>query len=358
MESNPRSEGGQQPYVPVQVVNPRRPVPPKRRIGILGPLFFIALVLLGVSALLNFVLLIGTASFSSSSGLQEKFFSHERYGSDKIAIITVEGMIYDEDGGFVKRQIDAAAKDDDVKAIVLRVNSPGGTITGSDYLFHHLTKLRTEHKKPIVVSMGSLAASGGYYVSMAVGQTPDTIFAEETTFTGSIGVIISLFNASELLTKWGIKEDTVASHHLKNMGSFAKPMTEEEREIWQALVDEGFDRFKSVVKLGRQKFEGDGEALDKLATGQVYTGTQALELGLIDKIGFIEDAIDRAIALAGLDKDDVCVMKYKPEPTMADVLLGVRAESPSLDLEKLIDMTVPRGYYLCTRMTPLAGSGK
>ena len=117
-----------------------------------------------------------------------------------------------------------------LKALVIRVNSPGGTISGSDYMLHHLQEFKKKTKVPIVVSMGAMAASGGYYVSMAVGDTPDSIFAEPTTWTGSIGVIIPHYNLAGLMKEVGIEEDEVTSHRLKGMGSIARPMTEEEKE--------------------------------------------------------------------------------------------------------------------------------
>jgi protease-4 len=320
-------------------------------------LIVLLLLALGLSGMLNLVLLVSGSGFDSSGTVREKFVSHERFGGDKVVIMSLEGMILGEDGGFVKRQIDQAIKDDDVKAVVLRINSPGGTVTGSDYLYHHLCRLREERNIPIVVSMGSLAASGGYYAAMAVGDTPDSIFAERTTWTGSIGVIIPHYDLSTLLQeKLGVEDDSVSSHPLKNMGSFAKQMTEEERRIYQALVDETFEQFKDIIKAGRPKFEKDPEALDELATGQIYTAQQALEHGLVDKIGFVEAAIDRAIELAGLDKDDVRVVKYQREPTLADVLLGVSSPDRGVDLAALLDLTAPRAYYLSTRMTPLVRS--
>ena len=121
------------------------------------------------------------------------------------------------------------------------------------------------------------------------------------------------------------------------MGSFARKMTDEERKIFQELVDEGFTQFKDAIKQGRPKFRKDPAALDKLATGQVFTAEQALENGLIDKIGFIEDAIDRAIRLAGLDKENVKVVKYKAEPRLSDLLFGQSRVQPSLDLAALLD---------------------
>lgn len=351
MDPNSRPDDFQRPLTPELVTQP--PVgKPRKRFRALGTLLVLLLLLaLGGSVLLNVALLIG-GSFDSRHRVQEKFYSHQRYGSQKIAIISVEGMIFEGDG-FVKRQIDRAKEDEAVKAVVLRVNSPGGTVTGSDYIYHHLCKLAEHSRVPIVVSMGGLAASGGYYVSMAVGQTPGSIFAEPTTWTGSIGVIIPHYNASELLNRFGVKEESITSHQLKNMGSFTKPMTEQEREIFQALVDDSFGRFKQIVKSGRPGFEKDPAALDKLATGQIFSADQAKQSGLVDEIGFLEDAIDRAIELAALDKDDVRVVKYNPEPTLASLLFGASVEGPRLDLATVFEMATPRAYYLWTRLPPL-----
>jgi protease-4 len=358
MDPNSQPEGLHEPLAPVEVVQEGTARRPRRRPSVLGGLLVVLLLLgLGMSVMLNVVFLLGGTAFDSDRKVREKFFSHERYASDKVVIISVDGVILDEDEGFVKRQIDQAAEDDDVKAVVLRVNSPGGTVTGSDYLYHHLKQLREERQIPIVVSMGSLAASGGYYVSMAVGDTPDCIFAEPTTWTGSIGVIIPHYDLSWLLSRWGIEDDSIASHPLKNMGSFAKRMTDEERQIYQELVDETFGRFKDIVKSGRPELREDPEVLDKLATGQVYTAQQALEHGLVDKIDFLEAAVGRAIELANLDEDDVRVVKYKREPTLADILIGAKASRPSFDLADVLDLTVPRAYYLWSRTPPLARSG-
>ena len=146
-----------------------------------------------------------------------------------MAIISVEGVILEAEDGFVKRQIDRVMDDKNVKAVVLRVDSPGGSVSGSDYIYHHLRNMLEKRKIPMVVSMGSIAASGGYYVSMAVGHEPDTIFAEPTAFTGSIGVIIPHYELAGLMEKIGAKEDTIISNPLKGMGSFARPMTKQER---------------------------------------------------------------------------------------------------------------------------------
>ncbi|MBN2475596.1 MAG: signal peptide peptidase SppA [Pirellulales bacterium] len=363
MDNQPHPEGHPEPPMAISVAEsrpPGQPSGPKSRP--LARLLLLLLVLgLGGSLLLNVLLLAAAGlarlgSLDSSRKVQERFFSHEPGGRDKVAILSLEGTILSGEG-FIKDQIDRAVDDPDVKAVVLRVDSPGGTITGSDYIYHHLCRLRDESEVPIVVSMGGLAASGGYYVSMACGDD-GAVFAEPTTWTGSIGVIIPHYNLSELLGKWGVEEDSIASHPLKQIGSFAKPMTDEERKILQELVDESFTQFKDVIKEGRPAFRKDPEALDALATGQIYSAQQALEHGLIDKIGFLEDAVEKAIELAKLDEKDVEVVRYHREPSLVGVLLGGRAAKGQPDLATLLELSAPRAYYLCTWLPPLAESAK
>jgi len=313
-------------------------------------------VFLGGSMLLNVLLfgvagMAGLASLETKNKVREEFVSHNRQAADKIAVMELEGAILSGEG-FIKNQIDRAKKDDNVKAIVLRVNSPGGTVTGSDYIYHHLRELAKEKNVPLVVSMGSVAASGGYYVAMAVGDTPEAIFAEPTTWTGSIGVIIPHYDLSGMLKDLGIEQDSIASHPLKKMGSFTKPMTEKEREIFQELVDQSFSRFKDIVRSGRPKFQENPEALDAVATGQIFTASQAVDNGLVDRIGFLEEAVDRAIELSGVDSKQVKVVRYKPEPSLADVMFGSGAQTRAFDWHALLELTSPRAYYLYTWLPP------
>jgi protease IV len=351
------------PHQPIQAVavTPNAPAPPRKR-SVLGRLFLVLLILAFFgSACLN-LLFFAAAAIRAAGGesrVQEQHYSHERWAENKVAILSIEGVIVDGEG-FFKRQLDHASQDareGKLKALVVRVNSPGGTISGSEYMLHHLREFRRENPDvPVVVSMGALAASGGYYVSMAVGDTPDSIFAEPTTWTGSIGVIIPHFNFAGLMKEIGVEEDNVTSHHLKGMGSFARPMSEEEKKIFQGLVDDGFRRFKEVVQSGRPKFKADPAALDKLATGQIFTADQAKTSGLVDQLGFLEDAVERAIALAHLPKDNVTVVRYKNEPTLVEAMLGGQVKArPAIDWAALLDSTSPRGYYLCTWLPVLAG---
>ncbi len=342
------------------------PPPPPPRRGFWGRLFLTVIVLaLGGSFLVNLTLLamFGSLLTDSAPRVQEKFVSHDQTAKDKVVILPIEGVILENEDGFIKRAIDTAMKDEHVKAVVLRVDSPGGSVSGSDYLYHHLCKLRENEKRkiPIVVSMGSIAASGGYYVSMAVGQTPGTIFAEPTCFTGSIGVIIPHYNVAGFMEKYGLVDDSIASNELKKMGSLTKPMTPKEKEIFEALVNDSLKHFKAVICEGRSEFAKNPEKLNALATGRIYSADQAVDpkVGLVDEIGFVEQAVDKAIKLAGLDPAKVKVVRYKQEPGLSSILLGGQSsKSESVELKALLEMTTPKAYYLASWLPGLASAAK
>ena len=345
----------QKNVVPAQVVDTRGPIrvivenPRGSWIGRIARWFItICLVLLVIGML-----------FGESDKLEEEWHSLSTTASNKIAIIKVEGTILGDEG-YVKDQIDQVRDDDDVKAVVLRVDSPGGTVTGSDYIYHHLKKLTAEKQIPLVVSMGGIAASGGYYVAMAAGATDNTIYAEPTTWTGSIGVIIPHYNISKLMEKWEIQDDSIASNPLKMMGSptrdFPEPIRAEEQKILEGLVQSSFEGFKEIVLSSRPALRGDQAKQDTVFTGRIFTAKQAQENLLVDRLGFVEDAIDRAIELASLDRDNTQVVKYKkPVGALDQMLFGSSARQKQLDLASLVDLTAPRAYYMCTWMPALAG---
>ncbi|MBI2827220.1 MAG: signal peptide peptidase SppA [Planctomycetia bacterium] len=293
----------------------------------------------------------GVHALSGDQQIVEHYHSLSHTATDKIAIITVEGAILDGDG-FVKRQIDKVRDDSHVRAVVLRIDSPGGTVTASDYLYHHLRELAKDRDIPIVVSMGGMAASGGYYIAMAVGSNERAIFAEPTTWTGSIGVIIPHYNIAGLMKTWDIEEDSVKSGPLKQMGSPTKPLTPEERAIFQHLVDDSFHRFQAIVKAGRPALAKDPEALAKVSTGQVFTTDEAISNGLVDEEGFIERAIDRAIELAHRSRDAVKVVKYRNPASLFSMPFSARAAATP-DLARLVELASPRAYYLHTWLPPL-----
>jgi len=282
--------------------------------------------------------------------LQEKVIGGNRTADNKIAVITIEGMIVSNADGYIARQIRQTMTDTKVKAIVIRVDSPGGTMTGSDYYLHLLKQMKAKRNNiPIVVSMGSVAASGGYYVSM-VG---DEIYAEPSTITGSIGVIASLFDASDLLKKIGVEAVPITSGKHKTMGSFTKPMTEEDRALFQRLIDDNFERFKMVIREGRKGFADNPAELDKLATGEIFSANDAVANKLIDRIGFLDDAVERAGSLANMTERDYRVIQYKPKPAPLNVLLGVRASDKFLSGKTLFEITSPRIYLLCPQVVPI-----
>ncbi|NIP87056.1 MAG: signal peptide peptidase SppA, partial [Planctomycetales bacterium] len=282
----PPGPGWEEP-VSATLLRRSSPAPPPRRIILEQPwgMFRKALIgflflALAISVMFNFGLLGAYHSYVQlDPALTEKLHSGLASGRDKIAVITVKGAIMDAEDGFVKGQIDRVRKDKKVKAMVLRVDSPGGTVTASHYLYHHLKKLREEKEIPLVVSMGSIATSGGYYIAMAVGDTKDAIFAEETTWTGSVGVIIPSYDLSDLLADWKIRDRSFASGELKQMGSPTRALDEKQRqqeeEKLQQLVDESFEGFKQVVAAGRPQLVQDEEAMGQVVTGQIFTAKRA-----------------------------------------------------------------------------------
>ena len=285
--------------------------------------------------------------FGTTNSIAERFHSGSKSASDKVAIVKVRGAIM-EGTGYIKNQIDRVAEDENVKGIVLRVNSPGGTVSGSDYIYHQLNEMLDDREIPLVVSMGPLAASGGYYISMAVGDQEDSIFAEPTTTTGSIGVIMPHYDISGLLEKYDVKNDAIVSHPRKQLLSMTKEISEEDRKVLQRYVDQAFDRFKGIVLDGRPEFQANPEKLDELATGEIFSAEQAEIDGLVDRIGFLDDAVDRCIELTGLDKENVRVVKYKRPVTLLEAA-GVSVNAKDSQMQ-LLEMTVPRAYYMLTTL--------
>jgi protease-4 len=200
-----------------------------------------------------------------------------------------------------RERLDAAGKDCHVKAVVLRVNSPGGAVCASDVMYHDLLAFKEKTHIPVVCCMMDMAASGAYYLAMAC----DVIFAHPTTVTGSIGVIMSLYDASGLATKIGIASNPIKSGPIKDIGNPLREMTPEERAVLQGLVNSFYDQFVHVVCIGRHMPE---DRVRQLADGRVYAGTEAKALGLIDEIGYMDDAIRHAKAMACVE--DACVVGY------------------------------------------------
>ena len=200
----------------------------------------------------------------------------------------------------VREELKKAKEDDKVKALVLRINTPGGTVTASDVIFRELELFKQDKKIPIVAVMMDVAASGGYYIALAA----DTIVAHPTTVTGSIGVVMLSFNAEGLMQKIGVSANTVKSAERKDMGSPFRTMTPEERAIFQSVIDDLYRQFLLKVMEKRKLPETTARTL---GDGRVYTAEQALTNRLIDRVGYMPDAIELARQEAAIEKARVVV---------------------------------------------------
>ncbi|OAI43820.1 signal peptidase [Nitrospira sp. SCGC AG-212-E16] len=225
-------------------------------------------------------------------------------GDGKVLLLDLSGVISSQDKegiipqpnmlAMFKEELTMASKDDKIKAVVVRINSPGGTVTASDILYHELREFKAKKKVPVIASMMDVAASGGYYLAMAA----DNVLVHPSTVTGSIGVIMLTVNARGLLEKVGVEASAITSGPRKDMGSPFRVMTAEERGIFQSVIDSFYQRFLAVVQEGRPNLSA--EQIKKLADGRIYSGDQAKAAGLIDEIGYLDDAIQLAKKKAGL----------------------------------------------------------
>ncbi len=256
---------------------------------------------IGIIVLLVLMMLIPVSCISVPSGV----------GGDKIAVIPLTGVITDTSGpltyggvitvGLVREQLRRAEEDASVKAIILRIDSPGGEVAPCQEILEEIEQAK--QSKPVVASMGSMAASGGYYISCEA----DKIVALPGTLTGSIGVIAQIPNLKGLFDKLGIEMQTFTGGEHKDMYAGYRNLTPEEQEIMQNLVDGYYEQFIAVVAEGRGM---DKEEVRSLATGQLYTGVEAKELGLVDELGGLDKAVEVATELSGAVSPKV--EYYKP----------------------------------------------
>ena len=358
---------------PYQMPPPLAVAPPKKEKR--NPLVWVLLILLALGG--GFFMLIGVfGAFLGGSGagmstggtsrsmLQEVVLEPSD-SANKIAVIGVEGVIsgsaVDHTGAsmvdMVKEQLRRAGDDDKVQAVILKVDSPGGEVLASDDIYRAIEKFQNEHGKPVIASMGSMAASGGYYVSAPCRW----IVANELTLTGSIGVIMSGYNYRGLMDKVGVVPLVYKSGKFKDMLSGSKKPEDilpEEGQMVQALIDETYGKFKSIVKAGREASNKDNKGQGKplaadwedLADGRILSGNQALQAGLVDELGDWETTVDRTLKIAGIN--DAKLVRYarpftfgsllgfssKPQP--ATVKIDIGFDAPKLQAGHL--------YFLST----------
>jgi protease IV len=271
----------------------------------------------------------------------------------KVVVIPIDGLIANvrppgllQDGdnkiALLTQQLDKAADDSSVKAIVLRINSPGGTVTGSDTMYQLLTRWRAKTNKPIVASIQEIGTSGAYYTALA----SDRIVAGPTSVVGSIGVIFEAFSVEGTLGKLGIKSEPIKSGPNKDIGSPFRDMTEADRKLLQETVDEYFARFKSLAV--ERRHLTDANTIATVTDGRVFSGDRAKQLGLVDEVGILDDAIDLARQLANAPKASV-VLYRKPYGPGGSIYAETSLPAPQAAAQTTLRLPLPDAA------TPLPG---
>ncbi len=232
---------------------------------------------------------------------------------DRVAVLPITGII-DSERQFVK-DLNAFREDPSVQAFVVEIRSPGGGVGASQAIYGELERLRREDERPVIAWIGDVGASGGYYVALPA----DSIFALPGSITGSIGVIMQFPNAEELFRKVGVELEVVKSGRLKDIGSPVRELSEEERRVLQDLVDDVWNQFVEAVMQGRDM---DRSRVEELADGRIFSGERALTMGLIDRIGTLQDALDVAGEMAGLGTRPHTVRPTRQRIGLLDLLLG------------------------------------
>jgi len=331
---------------PRVAVGPIGPVvkPPKKGTG--WKVFFGVILVLSILANIALVLmLIGMVAIFTTG--QRRLFTEEviRKGPSrtKIAVIAVEGIINSEQAKDVYRQLKQARQDRYVRGLIIRVNSPGGTISGSDQIYNEILKYRDEEKKPVVAFMQGVAASGGYYTSVAC----EKIIAEPTTITGSIGVISLYFVIQELLEdKLGILPVVVKSGEKKDWPSvFRKPEEPELQYLQDKLITPAYERFVEIVVKERSAVLSESR-LRQLADGSIFGAQEALQEKLIDKIGYLDEAIELVKSLAGIEKAEV--VEYRKSFSLASFLSYRSQNTLKINRDTLYEFSTPQIMYLWT----------
>ena len=271
-------------------------------------------------------------------------------GRNTVAIIPVVGIIESGQAAFVRSAVDYALQESNIRAIVLRVDSPGGGVTSSDQIWYEIERLK-KAGLPVIASYGGIAASGGYYVSCGA----DEIVAEPTCITGSIGVIAQIFTLEGLMDKVGIEPVTLVatgSPEKDTANNLFRSWNDKDRQKILTMLDAAYDTFNQRVKDGRKTVITDAATIDALADGSIFTAQAALTNGLIDRIGYLDDAITRAEMAAGMRVGSSTVVFLRQPPSFSDMLMAREQTRPAslLDADTIRsfvnDLASPRVMYL------------
>ncbi len=325
------------------------PPPPPRGRSFAGAIFTtLATTILGISILLNVILLVSNAS-SASQGIKEETIV-DGSSSEQIAVIPIHGVIDDSMAQHFEKMISQAEKNSSVKAIVLDIDSPGGTVTSSDEIYARI--LSVKEKKHVVASISGLGASGAFYISCAA----EYVYAEPTSLTGSIGVIMPSYNIHKLTESYGIEETTIVADGgtYKDAGSPFKPETDQDRAYFKSILNQASMGFKGIVEKSRKLPAGK---IDEIANGKIYTADEAYAFHLIDQIGYPREAWDKAAALAGLTNKEV--VRYEPTTSWLSALgdtkftggtpqssVQINGININVDRNTISELLTPRPMYL------------
>jgi protease-4 len=291
-------------------------------------------------------------ALGSAGALEESTVLGE--SGPKIAMIEVDGLLSDqpERGRLglssepsvvsrIREALDLAARDREVSAVLLRIQSPGGTVSASETIHHEVLEWKERHDKPVVAFLNGLATSGGYYVAMAA----DEVIAHPTAITGSIGVILAGVNLSGLMERFGVSDQSIKSGPYKDSGSPLRPMEASDRAMLQEVVDELHERFRQVVDEGRPGM--DAARVAELADGRIFTARQAHELGLVDALGHMDEAVRAAERRAGIPESRV--VTYHRPGQLRETIYGRPPSTPvqivDVDLLSVAPSTLPTGFY-------------
>jgi len=266
-------------------------------------------IVLGAAALIFLMLCLAAAALYLGAGRGVPF----ALAGDRVALLDLEGIIVDSKD-FIER-LEDYGNQPGVRAVVLRINSPGGTVAASQEIYAAVRRFRARTRKHVVVSMSTVAASGAYYAACAA----DKIYANPGSITGSIGVIAEWYNYGDLL-RWAKLQDVVIkSGEFKDAGSPTRPLTEAERAYFQGLIDTMYAQFVAAVAAGRRMEEA---AVRKLADGRIFTGEEARRYGLVDAVGTLQDAVAEAARMAGIRGEPRIVQPARRRLSLLDLVLG------------------------------------
>ena len=302
----------------------------------------VVLSLLVVSLLANWGLFHLWSTATAGAGPSEEFHSGAESAEATLVVIPINGVIMPPLTDHVLSMIDRAEQDESIRGVLLAIDSPGGLVSDSHQIYHRLEQYREDTGNPVFVAMSRMATSGGLYVAMGAGPQAK-VFAEPTTWTGSIGVIIPRYDVSGLAERFGVAAEPLKTGPLKDSLNPFRELSEDERAVWAVILDDAFQRFIGVVAENRESL--DRPRVTELATGQIYTASQARAHGLVDEIGYEEDAIVSLKEQLGIS--EARVVTYRFEQGWLDLLTSaIEVRESRHQLQALLDASVPRALYL------------